>query len=343
MRSNRGLALLACLFAGTLVVSACSGEEEPEAAPASTPTPTPITTCLLTGQDPPRRVDPARPAVAIKVENSPQARPQSGLEEADVVFEEIVEGGITRFLVIFHCHDSRQVGPVRSARFDDPKIAKLFTRILAFSGANAIVLRELANQKVIAVEENTSSKALFRDPPGTLDIHNLFGDTTKLRKLDRARKADGPSSGFFQFGRLPRSAKKARSVRVNFTASNAIEYRWKKGAWRRYEAGSPFTTTRGRQIAVPNVLIQEVRVDRSARIVDSAGNPSPDIDWLGGGRAFLFRDGMVIKGSWDAKKKGAVIVFETKRGDPFVFDKGSTWVELVPSRKGQVKGSLSFK
>jgi hypothetical protein len=343
MRSNRRLALLAGLVACALVGAACSGEEEPEGVPASNPSPTPLTTCPLTGEDPPRRVKLARPAVAIKVENSPKARPQSGLEEAEVVFEEIVEGGITRFLVIFHCHDSRRVGPVRSARFDDPKIAKVFTRAIAFSGANAIVLRELADQKMVTVEENTSNKALFRDPPGSLDIHSLFGNTTRLRKLDRVRKTGEPRSGFFEFGPLPDGAGRARSVRVNFTASNTIEYRWKKGAWRRYEAGSPFTMKGGGQIAVPNVLIQEVRVDRSARIADSAGNPSPDIHWLGGGRAFLFRNGRVIKGSWKARRKGTVIAFETRRGDPFVFDKGSTWVELVPSRKGQVKGSLSFR
>jgi hypothetical protein len=342
MRSRRP-ALLAALVAVLVVTAACSGNnEEPEAAPTTTPAPPP-TNCPLTGEDRPRRVDLARPAVAIKVENSPQARPQSGLEDADVVFEEIVEGGITRFLVLYQCHDSKQVGPVRSARFDDPKIAKLFTRVLAFSGANTIVLKELAKQKMIILEELTSREALYRVPPGTLDIHNLFGDTAKLRKLDRAKKADSPTSGFFEFGPVPKGARKARSVTVHFTSSNAIEYRWKKGAWRRYEAGSPFTTKRGGQVAVPNVLIQEVRVDRSDRIVDSAGNPSPDLDWHGGGRAFLFRDGKVIKGSWRVKKDGTAVFFTTRRGDPFVFDRGATWVELVPSRKGQVKGSVSFR
>jgi hypothetical protein len=344
MRSDRPPALLIGLLSAALVLGACSGGEEgpPAAAPEGSPTPTPDATCPLTGEDPSKGVDLARPAVAIKVENSPQARPQTGLEEADVVFEEIVEGGITRFLVIFHCHDSMQVGPVRSARFDDPKIAKPFTRLLAFSGANAIVLRELAEQKMVTVEENTSSGALFRDPPGTIDIHNLFGDTTKLRKLDKAKRVDGAAGGFFEFGPLSSGAKKARSVSVNFTSSNTIQYRWKKGAWRRYEAGAPFTTTGGGQIAVPNVLIQEVRVEHSGKIVDSAGNPSPDIDLLSGGRAFLFRDGRVIKGTWKSKKKGTVTVFETKKGEPFVFDEGATWVELVPSRKGQVKGSISF-
>jgi hypothetical protein len=342
MRSNRLSALIGGLVACALVAGACSGgsEEEPEAAPPRKPALTPAN-CPLTGEEPGKRVNLARPAVGIKVENSPQARPQSGLENADVVFEEIVEGGITRFLVIFHCHDSKQVGPVRSARFDDPKIAKLFTRVLAFSGANGIVLRELAKQKMITVEELTANDALFRVPPGTFDVHNLFGDTARIRKLKRAKKTEGPKSGFFEFGPVPKSASKARSVRVNFTPSNTIEYRWKKGAWRRYEAGAPFTTKGGGQIAVSNVLIQEVRVDRS-KIVDVAGNPSPDIDWLGGGRAFLFRDGRVIKGSWKAEKKGA-IVFQTKRGDSFVFDKGPTWVELLPSKKGEVKGSVSYR
>jgi hypothetical protein len=342
MRSRR-LALLAGFVAVSTVAGACSGnDEEPAATPTTTTAPIP-TKCPLTGEDPAKGVNLARPAIAIKVENSPQARPQSGLEDADVVFEEIVEGGITRFLVLFHCYDSKQVGPVRSARFDDPKVAKLFTRVIAFSGANSIVLRELAKQKMIRVEELTSNEALYRVPPGTLDIHNLFGDTTKLRKLDRTKKAAGATGGFFEFGPVPKRARKARSVTVHFTSSNTIEYRWKKGAWRRYEAGSPFTTKRGGQIAVPNVLIQEVRVDRSTKIVDSAGNPSPDLDWFGGGRAFLFRDGKVIKGSWSVKKKGDAVVFKTRKGDPFVFDKGATWVELVPSRKGQVKGSVSFR
>ena len=160
---SRRLALVAGLVAVSVVAGACSGDDEgTEAAPQSDPSPTPLTTCPLTGEDPGRRVDLTRPAVAIKVENSPQARPQSGLEDADVVFEEIVEGGITRFLVLFHCHDSKQVGPVRSARFDDPKIAKVFTRAIAFSGANAI-----ARVKTLAILG--SSKRALRTGPTCLE------------------------------------------------------------------------------------------------------------------------------------------------------------------------------
>ncbi|MGH8574114.1 MAG: DUF3048 domain-containing protein, partial [Gammaproteobacteria bacterium] len=107
--------------------------------------------CPLTGEDPPQGVKLARPALALKIENSPESRPQTGLDQADIVYEEIVEGGATRFMAIFHCHDAAEGGPVRSARFDDPKIAKPFTNILAHSGSNAIVERELKRRKLISL------------------------------------------------------------------------------------------------------------------------------------------------------------------------------------------------
>ena len=87
--------------------------------------------------------------------------------------------------------------------------------------------------------------------------------------------------------------------------------------------------------------MQEVEVNNSPTIVDAAGNPSPDIALDGKGRAFLFRDGEVIKGSWKAGKSG-VPSFKTKSGKPFTFEEGSTWIELVPSSKGTVKGEITF-
>ena len=284
-----------------------------------------------------------RAAVAIKVENSSAARPQSGLEDAEVVYEEIVEGGITRFMAIYHCTDSGKVGPVRSARFDDPKIAKPFTRVLAFSGGNAIVERELNDRNMIPLQENDAGAALYRVPPGVLEIHNLYSDTKKLRKLSAVKKARGPKQGVFEFGPLPASAKRARRVALNFTASNTIEYRWKGGSWKRYEAGSSFQSATGGQIAVPNVLIQKVNVSNSPRITDSAGNPSPDIQLHGKGKALLFRDGKVVSGTWEIEREGAPAVFTTKDGEPFTFATGPIWVELVPSPRGQVKGNVEYR
>lgn len=338
-------ALVACLLA-LLSLGACSDDEAtPTAAesPAQEPSasePDPI--CPLTGEDPPPGVSLEREAIAIKVENSEASRPQSGLEDADLVFEEIVEGGITRFMAVYHCGDAKKVGPVRSARFDDPKIALPFTNVIAYSGSNAIVDKELKQRKMLLLNELNGANAFFRVPPGVLDVHNLFASVARLRAAAKGPRVDAPKS-VFEFGPMAKGSKKARRVTVHFNASNTVEYRWKGGVWKRWEAGAPFRSATGGQIGVPNVLVQQVEVNNSKKIVDPAGNPSPDIALEGKGTVWLFRDGRVVKGTWRMKKAGDPPVYRTKKGDPFVFDEGPIWVELVPSTKGEVKGSIDFR
>jgi hypothetical protein len=346
MRGSRWWA--AVWVAAVLFGAACSSDDpappdDSAAESSETPQPEPDPVCPITGEDPPRGVDLERPAIAVKVENSPQARPQSGLEHADLVFEERVEGGISRFMAIFHCGESNKVGPVRSGRFDDPKLAKPFTRLLAASGSNAIVERELANQKLVYLNE-LNTAALYRVPPGSTDIHSLFADTEKLRKVAVKRKLADPTSKTFTFGDVPGAAKRARRVTINFTDSNTIEYRFKGGAWKRFEAGAPFATANGGQITVPNLVVQQVTVNNSPNIVDSAGNASPDISIeQSSGRLWLFRDGRVIKGRWKMGKVGDPIRYLDKSGDPMVFAEGPVWIELVPSGKGEVKGKFAYK
>lgn len=340
MRGERVAAAAAVLL---LFGAACRGDgDEGAARPTPTPSPTPDPKCPLTGLDVPPRVDVARPAIAVKIEDSPEARPQSGLDSADVVIEEIVEGGITRFMAIYHCGESKQAGPVRSARFDDPLIARPFTRIIAYSGSNSLVEAELRRQKVIALNEINGGDAFFRIPPGQILTHNLFAHTEKLREREFKRNTPPPRP-IFTFGELGGRAKRARSVKLNFTTANTIEYKWQGNSWRRFEAGEPFFAATGDQIAVPNVLVQEVTVNPSSKLQDIVGNASPEIDLEGTGRAFLFRDGRVVRGMWTVKDEGDVPVFETRRGDVFVFAPGPIWIELLPSKEGGVKGTLSFR
>lgn len=329
-----------------LILAGCTGgPENPGAQPepqASAPPEVPAV-CPLTGERP-AGADLAQPGIAVKVSNSPDARPQTGLDQADIVYEEIVEGGITRFMALFHCHKSKKVGPVRSARFDDPKIALPYTRVLGYSGSNAIVDKELAKHDIIQLTELNSADAFYRVPPGTLNTHNLFTDVTKLRKLSlqRSKKLHGPEKPIFEFGDLPDGAKPARSVALNFNPNILIEWEFSGGSYKRSEDGVDFMAASGKQIEADNVLVQEVEVNNSPTIVDVAGNPSPDITLTGRGRAFLLRDGKVIKGTWSSKKEGSAPVFETKDGTPFVFAVGSTWIELVPSRKGAIKGAVKL-
>lgn len=330
------MAALLLVLSGSL--GACSSDS---ATLAGKRTPRADSECLARGNIP-KGVDARRPAVAIKVENDPAARPLSGLEKADVVFEEVVEGGITRFMAIYHCGESPRVGPVRSARWDDPKILLPFTKVLAFSGSNSIVGGELKRWDIQTLVEGIKGEAFYRIPPGSLSVHSVFAATELLRDL-AIKGIRSPSPGLFPRGALPKDAKKAAHVEINFAKDNTIEYRWQKGAWHRYEAGEPFMTKAGPQIAVPNLLIQEVKVDNSNKIRDIEGNPSPELTLVGTGRAVLLRDGRALEGGWEIRKKGAPTLFQTKDGDVFKFADGPIWVELVPSAKGDVKGHFSIK
>lgn len=337
------LSRTSAIFALILLIGGCDGDDPTTPAPVPSSTEVPTATkpvCPLTGKKPPRGVKLDRPAVAVKIENSPQARPQHGLENADLVFEEIVEGGSTRFMAIFHCGAAKDAGPVRSARFDDPKLARPFTRVIAFSGSNGLVNKELGKRKMVILNELNQRGAFFRVPPGAILVHNLFVRTEVLRNDPRVKKVDPPEDDVFAFGDVPENATRARRISLHFTGSVEIGYRWKGGAWKRFEDG-PFRTNKGKQLAVTNVLVQQVEVNNSSRLVDSAGNHSPKIDLKHGGKALLFRDGKVLKGTW--KAKNGRFVYKMRNGDPFVFAPGAIWVELVPSKKGQVKGSIAFR
>jgi hypothetical protein len=329
------------LLAAALALAACGGEGEIPTGPQAESTPEPPPVCPLTGEEPEDELP--RPAVAVKIENSPQSRPQAGLLEADVVFEEIVEGGVTRFAAIYHCGSSKKVGPVRSARFDDPKIVGPFTKVLAYSGANGIVEKELKkNDMVLFTEQADPAKAFFREPAGSLDVHSLRMNVEKVRADVGDVDSAQPPEDVFTFGDLPASAKNAKKVTMNFSSSNIVMYKWARGAWRRFQDGVPFKVTPGGQVAVPNVLVQEVNVEPSCCIVDVTGNKSPDIFLRGKGKVWLLRDGKVIPGAWATGKDG-IPRYTTADGEPLPFKVGPIWVELVPSPKGQIKGKTVIK
>jgi Protein of unknown function (DUF3048) N-terminal domain/Protein of unknown function (DUF3048) C-terminal domain len=344
LRSNRWAPVL---IAPALLLAACSGNAAPatKVSPSSSPRDVQAgpAKCPLTGRRPGKGVEVQRPAVAVKIENSPEARPQSGLDHADVVFEELVEGGITRFAAIFQCDSVKKAGPVRSARFDDPDFIKPVTSALAFAGANAIVTRSLTHHHMKLFTDLVDPKALYRVPPGNTSDHSLFANVALLIKQARAKHVHAPPNDLYRFGPPPTKIKPAKKVDLKFEDSSVAEpigWRWKKGLWKRYESGQPFMAADGHQISTPNLLIQRVNVKLSTTLVDVAGNPSPRITFSGHGNALLFRHGGVIKGRW--KRRHGHFLYTTRSGKPLIFAPGPIWIELLPSDKGSVKGTISF-
>jgi hypothetical protein len=330
-----------------LFAAGCSGDEATpppagDAAPTASPTPDPR--CPLTGAVAPSSEVASRPAVAVKVENNPVAYPLSGLEDAEVVFEELVEGGATRFMAIYHCTDAKQVGPVRSARLVDPGIMIPITRILAAAGGNDIVRKHLKKSDVVVLDENTSGKAMRRIPrPGISLEHTLYANTIALRRLGSKRYDEAPQVNFV-FGPLEGRARRVRRVGIDFGGlSRSVGYEWRGDGWLRLDDGAPLEAAGGGQIKVDNVLIEQHRVNNSKTIVDVAGNPSIEIaDETGRGKAVLLRDGRAVEGDWIRKDLDGPVRFVTKSGEAMVFAPGTVWVELVPDRSGEIKGSFSL-
>ena len=301
-------------------------------------------TCPLTGAEPKNDKVIDRPAIAVKIENNPDARPLSGLEKAEIVYEELVEGGFTRFVAIYHCTDTGKAGPIRSSRVVDPAIVLPYTRILAAGRGNDIVQKVLDEAELVMVDETAAGDAMRREErPGISSEHTLYGDTVAIRKLGQKSFEDAPSE-LYEFGDLEGKAKPAKTVKVTFSGASDIEYRWMGGSYKRFEAdGTPFTAESGDQIEVDNLLIEEHEIDLSKTITDSVGTPSTEIsDVAGTGRAVLFRDGKAIRGKWRRESAEVPVEFVTKAGETMVFKPGTIWIELVPSQKGDVKGSFSY-
>jgi Protein of unknown function (DUF3048) N-terminal domain/Protein of unknown function (DUF3048) C-terminal domain len=303
-------------------------------------------TCPLTGKEPKKEELAKRPAVALKIENAAAARPLSGLEDAELVYEELVEGGETRFVAFFQCGDAEKAGPIRSARLIDPAILLPKTRILGYSGGNKVVLEAVRKAGIVSVDEHSGAGAgaLHRvDRDGVAVEHTLYADTAAVRRIGSKKFDDPPPDDLFSFGELQGGAKKASSIVLNFGGVSTIEYDWAHGAWQRTQDGAPFVMESGDQIAPKNVLVEEHDV-KASELVDVTGTPSIEIvDETGSGRAVLFRDRRAIVGRWKRDSTKDRTVFQTKDGDEMVFAPGAIWIELVPSETGEVRGSFSFE
>ena len=302
----------------------------------------PPPTCPLTGVEPRQESLIERPAVAVKISNIPAAYPLSGLEDAEVVYEELVEGGLTRFMAIYHCTDAAQAGPVRSSREVDPAIMSPYTRILAAAGGNDTVRGILEENEIVLIDENTSGEAMQRIArEGVAMEHTLYADTAAMRKLGKKEFAQTPSEGIFKFGDLEGTGKKTKTITIEFGAASS-SYEWDGEQWLRFDEGSPLMSDSGEQIAVDNVIIEEHKIDYS-EITDVVGAASTIIrDVTGSGRAVLFRDGRAIKGRWERDSVDEPVRFVTKEGEEMLLAEGNTWIELVPSDKGDAKGSFSY-
>jgi hypothetical protein len=280
-----------------------------------------------------------RRALGIKVGNSSPERPQAGLDRADVVYEEIVEGGVTRFLAVFLTNQAPRVGPVRSVRTADPLIMQPMKGLFGYSGGVPPVIEQLRNTDgVTDVGANVVGNAFTRDPNRN-QPYNLYTATDRLWS-----GRDGePSPPQFEFlksdeDRATGGEQDAKEIRLSFAGNgDNLKYVWdaEAGVYERYIGDSAHLVEGpddGTHLGFTNLLIQMVGIS-AGTTTDTRGNPTSDIELVGDGGAALFRGGKAIRGRWERGSAGEPTRFIANAGGAIKLAPGTTIVELLPDSR----------
>ncbi len=265
----------------------------------------------------------AGPVLAVKVDNVPAARPQTGLEDADVVYAEPVEAGLSRLMAIYAGKLPESVGPVRSARESDLELLGQFDRpVLAFSGAQSKLLPLIDKAPLRAEPPGEDSDAYVRAQDRQAP-HNLYLRPGKL--LGKPSGSAALTTGF-TYGKAPAGGRAQSSHTVRYPSAR-FTFTWSgtRDRWLVSMDGAPARTADGGRLAPATVVVQHVTVRESA-FRDFRGSNSPYVESVGSGRAEVLRDGRVYDATW---KRGAAddgTAFTTEGGRPLNFAEGQVWV-----------------
>jgi hypothetical protein len=285
--------------------------------------------CPLTGAPSPTGSVPNRPALAVKVDNYPAARPQSGLDHADVVFEEPVEGGITRLVAVFQCQGASIVGPIRSAREPDVAIVdELSDPVFVHVGGIDPILRMIANADDQPVD--CCQPSIIERIPGRVAPYSTYASTSSLWGLFPSDTT--PPKPIFSYSSAY-SGSPVSAVRIPFSPTNDNTWRWQAstGRWDLSIGGVPATLTDGNTVSVTNVVVMVVQTFEGPWVENAQGAHEVEVDPTSGGPVEVLRDGVDIQGTWSRSSLSAPATFADSSGNPITLAPGTTWVELVPS------------
>jgi hypothetical protein len=298
-------------------------------------TPPPPPTSPLTGLYQPNSHQLSAPAVVVKIDNVDEARPQTGINQADVVYEEEVEGGLTRLAAVFQSKYPAVVGPVRSGRLTDEGIADdLNHPVLAYSGTNAIFLPILRSQPVTDVD-GENYPGLFYRSGANVAPHNLYSDVAWLAAASATHRPPLPLFGFVPAGGQfsgPGLAP-AAGVALSFPAASVRwDYSPKYRLWVRTQNGSADVDQSGTRLSADNVIVQFVPYVSSGEATGEGGPPAsiPEGELVGSGPAWYLSGGRVLGGSWTRSALTTLTVFKDGHGHSVRLNRGRTWIELVP-------------
>ena len=336
-----------------LVLSACGGgDSEPAATETVAPTPKAPPIWPLTGLPGPDDAE-TQPIVVVKIENDPSVRPQTGLDRADLIFEELVEGGMTRFAVTFQSDLPDEVGPVRSVRHVDVAIAEPMADAFVFSGGARRTMKFVKRKIPTSISiVNEGAPGMYRKS-GLRAPHNLFLNIPEM--LESLAAGNTATTGFFVRPEVKPVAPTASATASSSSSASPIPTstaltgrpvtdvgvvfshfagpNWKWNAtdnmWMRSEGVKPFLNKDKTQFGTNNLVIIEVR-EIDAGYKGQTGGYVPRTVLTGSGRAWVLSEGRAVEVAWNKPFVDAQMELTDLDGNPFTMPTGRTWVELLP-------------
>lgn len=266
-------------------------------------------------------------AVAVSIENSPAARPQSGLGEAEIVYEFMLEGGITRFLAIYWPEVPEKIGPIRSARPALIETAQSYGALFLHAGASPDGFELLAADSVLHLDQIYQSQYFWRSSKRSAP-HNLYsGDAPLNNYLTNLSEKEYPEQFNFLTASVISDFEEATNISIDYWGSYEVlyEYNSLENNYSRFlnNKDNPHLVESGDQLIAKNIIVQHVRTSTK----DNQDRQA--IDLTAGGEMQLFRDGIVIEGSWE--NNNGDITYLDAAGNKIEINPGQTWIQVVPN------------
>lgn len=339
-RRSTARALGAVLLPCALLLTACATGE-------STPTPTPGPSASGSDYTPPAATElaPLRgtsvlagslpfPSLAVKIDNHEAARPQYGLERTDLVYEELVEGGLTRYVAVWQSDIPDVVGPVRSIRPMDPDIIGPLGGLVAYSGGQQKFMDLMTATSVFNAAFDSDETGLFSRTDEREAPHNVVLQAKALVALHDDLPA--PAQQFAYAATVPESSAAVDGTPVTTVASRFSDSNWPDWTWDtpslsylRSQEGAPDLDAGGVQLRATNVLVLRVAIDDTYLNV-------PKTTMIGSGEAWASTGGRTLHALWSKAARDAPIRLTDDNGVTIRLAAGNTWIELVPSDRGSV-------
>jgi hypothetical protein len=263
----------------------------------------------------------------VKIDAVPDARPQSGLNQADLVYEENVEG-YTRFAAVFQTNAPDPVGPIRSGREQDVELlGSLNKPIFAWSGGNPGVTEVINNSDFVVANVQTNARAAARSYRSNDKKvpHNLYAYGSGLFTM--APEGATPPPQQFQYLQSGATSAGDASAGVDVEMEGGLSVTWKwdagKGVYLRFQDGKPHNDAALGQVNATNVVVLRVEYVQS-----TIYSPSPVAQTIGSGEVFVFTGGKVVHGTWSRADRLQPFTLKADDGSPILLTPGRTWIEL---------------